>query len=876
MDELLELLMIIGRNIFMGNKMNGKPTPMMKQYLEIKKKYSNDILFFRMGDFYEMFFEDAKVAAKILDIALTSRQNDIPMCGVPYHAAESYIARLIKAGRRVAICEQLETVPSSGSIVRREVVRVVTPGTLIESNLLQSDDNNFLGAVTIEKESIGLSFVDVSTGDLFFTSFKKELDIFRAEIAKFNPTEIILKGDEFPENKALIDFIFNKNIPIYRIDQWRYDLDYLKDLICQIFSTSNTKGLGLTNDLEIITLGATLQYLQETHKKTFSYLKNPQKINSTQEMYLDESTVASLELVRNQEDKTKNKTLLSVLDYCQTPMGRRTLERNILHPLLDRVLLEKRLDLVDFFYTQDELTAKIIGFLKKVLDVERLLSRFSMEKFFSRNFIALRDSLEAASEIKKCLEQEEGIINFWAQSIPNLKKIADQIRETIEDEPALTLEQGRIIRAGFRDDLDHLYSLKVDAKSWILDYQEEQKKQLGITTLKIKYNKILGYYLEVSKGQADKIPGNYFRKQTLVNSERFTTEKLQEFESDILSASEKIMAIEKEEIEKLCLDILKEQKIIQTIGTLMGELDFYISLVTAAKENKFVKPVLAKDDFSFIQEGRHPMVEKYFTKEVFIPNEVDFGSPDKIIKIITGPNMSGKSTYIRMVALIQLMAQIGSFVPASQASLSLVDRIFTRIGAADNISRGESTFLVEMNEAANILNNATSKSLIIMDEIGRGTSTYDGLSIAWAIVVYLQAKLKCKTLFATHYHELTDLEKESGVVNYKVLVQENPEGITFLHKVVKGAADKSYGIHVAKLAGLPLEIVKQAAIILETLENKSLGDENNFSGARDMNQQLELFDNKSQIIDFLQSLEVNKITPLEALQKLAQLKEMLD
>lgn len=862
----------------MENKKETKLTPMMKQYLEIKKNYQRDILFFRMGDFYEMFFEDAEIAAKILDIALTSRQNEIPMCGIPFHAADNYLGRLIKAGKRVAICEQLETIPSSGNIVRREVVRVITPGTVIESNLLQSDENNFLASIIITEKKLGLGFVDISTGDLFFISLEKSVEAFRAELTKFNPREIIFKDSLKPEDEIYGEIVKNKNIAIYRINEWLYDLDYLKGIVCDIYGTNNLKGLGLELDLDIITIGSVLQYLKETQKNTFSFLKTPRQISSRDKMILDEATISNLELIYNQQDSSKKKTLLALLNQTKTPMGKRLLERNILEPLLAKEKIEARLNLVQYFVDQADLLSQIASLLKKILDLERLISRFALGRVFPRNFLALRNSLESGGEIKKILDQEsESKIKSLAEKIPDLEGLATEIREAIDEEPALSPEQGRVIRAGFNAELDHLYSLKIEAKNWILEYQEEEKKKLGANTLKIKYNKILGYYFEISKGQAGLVPENYYRKQTLVNSERFTTDKLQKFEADILSASDKIIKIEKKEIERLSLSILKEQKNLQVMANLIAELDFYISMASIAIENKFSKPTLEDGPYSVIQDGRHPMVEKYFTKEPFVPNDLDFGNDDNILKIITGPNMSGKSTYIRMAAIIQLMAQIGSFVPAREAKISLVDRIFTRIGASDNISRGESTFLVEMNETANILNNATERSLVIMDEVGRGTSTYDGLSLAWAIVEYLQQKIKCKTLFATHYHELTQLGDKPGIKNYNVMVKETAAGVHFLHKVIEGAADKSYGIHVAKLAGMPGQIVKKATIILGDLEtNQGAVDLKNrdFPAAEDG--QLMMFPlYKDQIIQVLKEIDLDQLTPLEALQELDRLKKML-
>jgi len=852
-------------------------TPMMKQYLEIKKKYQNEILFFRMGDFYEMFFEDANVASKVLDIALTSRQNDIPMCGIPYHAAESYIARLIKAGFRVAICEQMEAVPSSGSIVKREVVRIITPGTVIESNLLPSDDNNFLASIIIAEKTIGMAFIDISTGDFYLSSIEKQLDLFRGELLRFNPREVVLKESTDPED-IFSNHIKNSQLPVYRINEWYYDVDYMIDVIRTVFNLSNIKGLGISSDTELMAAGAILQYLTDTHKKAFDHLKYPQRILSSDYMILDDATITSLELVQNPSDGSKARTLFSVLNHTKTAMGRRTLERAILQPLLMKDEIEKRLDIVQYFFEYQELTRKVQDMLNGIYDLERLISRFTLGRSFPRDYLSLMQSLNASLDIRRVLsEQPYELFVDMSKSIPSLKALSERIQKTIADDPALTPEHGRIIREGFHSDLDRLYHLKKDAKGWILNYQEEEKKRLHIPTLKVKYNKVLGYYIEVSKSHVAKIPENYFRKQTLVGSERYTTEVLQKFESDILSASDEITEIEKEELRKLHEEILRNRDKLQQTATAVGEIDFFCSLASASTENRFIRPRFADSNTTIIKEGRHPVVEKYYTEEVFIPNDIYLDENDNLILIITGPNMSGKSTYIRMAAIIQLMAQIGCFVPAAEAEMSIVDRIFTRIGASDNIARGESTFLVEMNETAVILNNATGKSLIIMDEVGRGTSTYDGLSIAWAVVEYILRYIRARTLFATHYHELTDLEKRRGISNLNVLVKEHLSGVDFLHKVVPGAADKSYGIHVAQLAGIPKEITNKASRILERLERNVQRKPTPPRSEEESYEQLEIFNAANhRAIQAIRNINLDSLTPLEALNELSRLKKIIE
>ena len=858
--------------------MDSKITPAMKQYLDMKKQYPEEILFFRMGDFYEMFFEDAHTASRILDIALTSRQNDIPMCGIPYHAAESYISRLIKAGKRVAICEQMEAVPSSGPIVKRDVVRVITPGTVVEANLIQSDENNYLASIIIDKEEIGLAFVDISTGDFFLSSIQKSMELFRGEIVKFNPREAVLYEGNSPDGEAYSDYIKMREIPIYRINEWLYDSEFMSNIICETFRISGTKGLGITSDLDLMTAGSILQYLKEAHKKNFDHIKYPRKIHSRDVMTLDEATISNLELVKNSYDGSKNRTLYSVLDYTRTAMGRRALDRNILQPLLDVTAIDKRLDIVQYFHEYHELAGQVLSHLKEIHDIERLLSRFIIGRTFPRNFIALMNSINAAMKIKSLLtgQPHEGIGEL-SDRIPDLAALSGSIKAAVDDEPALSPEHGRVIRKGFNPELDHMYELKTNAKNWIIEYQEDEKKKLGISTLKIRYNKILGYYIEVSKGQASSIPEAYYRKQTLVGSERYTTDKLQNFESEILSASEKIIRIENEEIDKLLKNTLSFRSDLQAMAATIGEIDFYSSLAFSAIEHRYIRPAFNAEGITRIKEGRHPVVEAYYTREVFIPNDINLDGDENIIKIITGPNMSGKSTYIRMAAMIQLMSQIGSFVPAREANLSVVDRIFTRIGASDNISRGESTFLVEMNETASILNNATDRSLIIMDEIGRGTSTYDGLSIAWAVVEYILRYLKARTLFATHYHELTQLGGRKGIVNYTVMVKEHLNGVDFLHKVVRGAADKSYGIHVANLAGIPKPIIGKAEQILLRLEK---GRKNMKPGGvedEETSEQLEIFNaSNHRVVQALQSIDLNTLTPIDALNELSRLKKLIE
>jgi DNA mismatch repair protein MutS len=859
--------------------MDPKLTPVMKQYMEIKKRHQDDILFFRMGDFYEMFFDDAQSASKILNIALTSRQNDVPMCGVPYHAAESYIARLIKAGKKVAICEQMEAVPSSGTIVRRDVVRVITPGTLVEANLLQGDGNNFLGSVVLGRERIGLSFVDVSTGDFFITSMERSLDLFRGEMSRFAPREVVFHESEGNDDKRYLEYCMGRNLPVHRMSEWLYDPEYMEGVITGAYGLAGLKGLGITEPVEIAAAGAVLQYLKETHMQPPAHLKHPQRLSTGDRMFLDDATVTNLELAWNSQEGSKARTLFSVLNYTKTAMGRRSLEWLILNPMVDILQIETQLNSVQYFFQFHGLLSRVQQLLDGIYDIERLLGRVAVSKSNPKNFISIMQSLKAGSEIRDLLAgQPDEQIATLAGSIPDLSGLSSLIGTTIVDNPPLSPEQGRVIRDGFSAELDRLQGLKTNAKEWIVEYQEKEKTGLGIPSLKIRYNRVLGYYIEISKGQAGNVPGHYFRKQTLVGAERFTTSELQEFESEILTASDTIMEIEKREIAALADILLSKTKELQASARILGTIDLHCSLAMAAVEHGYVRPEFNEDGRIHILEGRHPVVEKYYTREVYVPNDIVLDGDENTIKIITGPNMSGKSTYIRMCAIIQLMSQIGSFVPAREAQVSVVDRIFTRIGASDNIARGESTFLVEMNETANILNNATERSLIIMDEVGRGTSTYDGLSIAWSIVEYIITYLKAKTLFATHYHELTKLGGRKGIANYTVLVKEGLHGVEFLYRVTRGAADKSYGIHVARLAGIPKPIVQKAESILSKLEKSQKGARAFDDAPKGADSgQLEIFNAQNHIaLQFLRKIDTDSITPLEALNELNRLKKLLD
>ncbi len=639
---------------------------------------------------------------------------------------------------------------------------------------------------------------------------------------------------------------------------------------------AGVKGLGITDEMELMAAGAIVQYLRDTHRKSVSHLKLPQRLLSTDYMVLDEATMRNLELVRNQQDGGRTRTLFSVLDRTRTAMGKRALERNILQPLLDIDAIERRMDIVQYFFEYHALTSQAQEILDEVFDMERILSRLTLGRAFPRDYLALKNSVRAASRLKKLLsDQPLEEVRTPVREIPDLDALAERIDSAIIDDPALTPEQGRVIRPGRNAELDRLYELKKDGRSWVMEFEESQRRELGIPTLKVKYNRVFGYYIEVSRAQSVKMPDTYFRKQTLKGAERYTTEELQKFEEEILSSSDLIVNLEKKELDDLLRDVLEHGTHIRTCASVLGDIDFLCSLATSALENRFVRPRFNREGITRVREARHPIVERYYTREVFIPNDISLDNSENIIMIITGPNMSGKSTYIRTAAVLQLMAQTGSFVPAREAELSIADRIFTRIGASDNISRGESTFLVEMTEAAVILNNATERSLVIMDEVGRGTSTYDGVAIAWAVVEYIARYIRAKTLFATHYHELTRLGDKKGIVNLNVMVKEKLDSVEFLHRVVPGSADKSYGIHVARLAGIPREITSRATKIQESLEKRSQGK--NSPAETDDSEQLSIFNAANhRVIKAISEIDIDRLSPLDALNELHRLKKAVE
>ncbi len=823
-------------------------TPMMKQYKEIKARFQEEILFFRMGDFYEMFHEDAEKAASILEIALTKR-NQIPMCGIPYHAKDNYIFKIIKAGLKVAICDQLESPATAKGIVKRGVTEVITPGTLVDDRLLSQTEekkHNFIMALIFtsklkqtdkksieivakpnksEKNYLALAYVDISTGD-FFIYEEEELNLFQAIIDRLyqlSPSELILP-ESIKDNSKFMKLLekyqsgITKNyLPHYRFDP--KDGEYsLKSLL----KVQTLKGFALDHKrLGIGAAGALIYYLQETQLREISHLTKVLPVEKNKYMVLNETTIKNLELVRNLQDGTKTYTLYNNLNETNTAMGARLLHQWILSPLLDIDTIKKRHDIVAYFFKQSSFLQEIRTLLKQIIDIERLTSKISLNKVNAKELIALKSSLIVIEDIKTILGEHELLSNY-SQEFPDFQKVISLINTAILDEPAIDFVNGAVIQTGYNHELDELRDISQKGKDYLIELQEKEKEKLKISNLKIKYNKVIGYFIEVSKANSKYVPDYYIKKQSLVNSTRYTLPELTEYESKILGAQEKIIALERELFEELRLFLCEYLAALKNISEMIAEIDILSGFANLALHHNYIMPEIHSGHDIIIQDGRHPVVESHLTDE-FIPNDLNVNNDDARLLLITGPNMAGKSTYLRQVALLIIMAQIGSFIPAQYAKIALVDKIFTRIGASDNLARGESTFLVEMIETAIILNNATERSLIIMDEIGRGTSTYDGLSIAWSIVEYLtqQNQYLGKVLFATHYHELTSLAKEKGIQCHQVLVKEWGDEIIFLHKVKEGSGSKSYGIQVARLAGLPDEVIQRAREILYDLENRS-------------------------------------------------------
>lgn len=842
-------------------------TPLMRQYKKIKERYRDCILFFRLGDFYEMFFEDAQIASKILGITLTSRdkakENPIPMCGIPFFSAENYIDKLISAGYKVAICEQIGDPKQSKGIVERDVIKVLTPGTYLPEG---TKENLFIMSAYLGRGKLGIAVADVTTGQLLI--YESERDIIE-EFNRFEPKEVLI-----PSSLETVVKLENIGAKVCLIDDWKFDYSISYRKLAEHFKVASLRSFGVEGlEKAVASAGVLIDYLEENRQSV--NFRGLRVLNLSKYMLLDSTTKRNLEIFQSLEG-IKEGSLFWILDHTMTPMGTRFLKNALAHPLLDKSQIELRLNCVEAFYRDTLLRQSIMTILKDFPDIERLSLKLKNKTINPRELNSLKEGLKRIPKIKEHLSQSNS---------PSIKELSDQLQEVNEfvetaeraltSNPPVFTNEGGIFREGFNREIDELRKLTYESKQVILSLEAEERRRTGINSLKIGYNKVFGYYIEVTKANLNLVPSRYIRKQTLVNVERFITEELKNLESQIIGAEERLKALERELYEEL---IGKLEKFSDTIGKnaeTIGYIDFILSLSESASRYDYHRPEITEEDIIEVVEGRHPVIERLIQagtlrENRFIPNDLLIGTDDQRIMIITGPNMAGKSTYMRQNALIVLMAQIGSFVPASRAKIGLVDRIFTRIGASDYLSKGQSTFMVEMIETANILNNATSKSLIILDEVGRGTSTFDGISIAWAVVEYIAEKLKARTLFATHYHELTELALSyDSVKNYNVVVKEWGDEIIFLRKIEKGGADKSYGIQVARLAGLPAEILSRAKEVLERLEKKE------FQRLPVRTRQLDLFFQGDPIAAELAKIDIDNLSPKMALKKLKELKEML-
>ena len=868
-------------------------TPMMQQYQSIKREYPDSILFFRMGDFYEMFNEDAAIASKILEIALTSRNknkaNPTPMCGIPHHSSNMYIAKLIKSGKKVAICEQTEDPRFTKGLVKREVVRVVTPGTVIDDNLLDPKNHHFLASVYHGPQGWGLAALDITTGLFKVTeSHGDNAELLLAdEIEKIDPKEILLPKISTGEGGNL-HWMGGRDDCLHTCEAWTFSYAEAYRRLLDHFKTGSLEGFGCEDlKLAVPAAGALIRYLQDTQKSTLEHINTITTFHVQNSMLLDHATVRSLELVQSSDGERKN-SLLDLLDLSQTPMGARRIREWILKPLIDLETISKRLNWVETFKNNLILRQNIQEQFKSMYDLERLLGRISLSACNARDLIALKTSVSVLPRLLQLLTQNETkAFKPFTEAWDNLEDAHDLIESKIIDDPPFNLKEGNLIKPGCDPELDRLKEITRNGKNWIAQLETQEKGRTGISTLKVGFNKIYGYYIEVTKKNMDRVPDEYIRKQSLVNAERFISPKLKEYEEEITGAEEKIVELEQKLFQQVREEIAARGARIQHMARIAGDLDGLIAFAEVAHRYNYSKPEIDNETTLHLENGRHPLIERIVPANQFIPNNTQLDCTEHQIMILTGPNMAGKSTYLRQVALITLMAQIGSFVPADRAHIGIVDRIFSRVGAQDHLLKGMSTFMVEMNETANILNNSTARSLIILDEIGRGTSTFDGISIAWSIVEYLHGNKGeggPKTLFATHYHELTDLALVlTGVKNFNVQVKEWNDEIIFLRKIVPGGADKSYGIQVARLAGLPESVLKRAREVLFNLE-KSEFDEVGLPkishseeiSADPSTQQLILFgDSAHPAIKQLEKIEPNDLSPRRAMDALYDLKQLL-
>ncbi|MBE5856398.1 MAG: DNA mismatch repair protein MutS [Lachnospiraceae bacterium] len=878
----------------------GEMTPMMKAYCETKNEYKDCLLFYRLGDFYEMFFDDALVASKALEITLTGKdcglEERAPMCGIPYHAVDSYLNKLVSMGYKVAICEQVEDPKLAKGLVKREVTRIVSSGTNLDINALDESKNNYLMCISFDSDDIGISVVDVTTGDFYLTEVE-DINRLYDEIIKFEPSEIICNDAFLLSGIDVEDLRGRLGIQLNALDSHYFDEELCRRKIMQHFNVKSLIGLGIEDFPEgCVAAGALLTYLYDTQKTTISNLTHIYPYLTNKYMLLDSSTRRNLELTETMRDKQKRGSLLGVLDRTKTAMGGRMLRSFVEQPLKDKASIENRLDAIEELIKDSISRDELREYLNPIYDLERLLSKITYKTANPRDLISFASSIAMIPHIKSVLRAfSKAELTGILEDLDDLSDIHGLIEKSINDDPPIMIREGGFIKDGYDENVDNFRKAKTEGKTWLAKLEEEDRQRTGIKNLKVKYNKVFGYYFEVTNSYANLVPDDYIRKQTLTGSERYTTPKLKELEDTILNAEDKLNALEYDIFCDVRDTIAGEIERIQKSAKALAKLDVYTSLAYVSEHNKYVRPKLNEKGVIDIKDGRHPVVEKMTASDVFIPNDTYLDNGKNQISVITGPNMAGKSTYMRQSALIVLMAQIGCFVPASSANIGICDRIFTRVGASDDLSSGQSTFMVEMNEVANILRNATSDSLLILDEIGRGTSTFDGLAIAWAVIEHISNRklLGAKTLFATHYHELTELEgKIDNVNNYCIAVKEQGEDIVFLRKIIKGGADKSYGIQVARLAGVPDMVTDRAKEIVNELSDNDITEkiqsisvnvksENGKKVSKpdevDMGQ-MSLFDTvkDEDVLKELKEIDIGTLTPIDALNTLYKLQSKLN
>lgn len=863
-------------------------TPMMRQYLDIKEQHSDEILFFRLGDFYEMFFNDATEATRILHITLTSREggkgNKVPMCGIPHHAADNYIARLIRHGRKVAICEQVEEPSPDKKLVKREVTRIITPGTFIADGILDASTNNYILSLNARDDVYGLAYADISTGEFRVTEISDKEDLF-SELYKISPAECLI-SESFSKNKDFFEFQDVNLGTITVNDDWIFDRDLSLTELKRHFLVESLEGFGCEElTLAIGAAGALIKYLRNTQRSPLNNINVISTYHTGQHMAMDRNSHRHLELIRNQEDLSAKGTLLEVLDETKTPMGKRRLKKWILNPLLDTEQINTRLEAVQYFYDDTRIRRKTRDFLGNMYDIERLSNKISLGTANARDMVALASSLKMIEDVRNGLTGEMPVgVRDIVSGLDDYKDVVGWIGDCLLEDPPLTVKEGSLIKKGYDPDVDELRHLVANGKDWLTGLRQKEIKRTGIGSLKIGFNRVFGYYIEVTKSNLHAVPSDYIRKQTLINAERFITGELKEHESRIMGAEERIRNMEYEIFCRLREKVGGEIERLKKTANHIADLDVLSNLAEEAVTNRYSRPQVNTGSDLNIESGRHPVLERLLKDKEFVPNDVRMNSDGDRIFIITGSNMAGKSTFIRQTALITIMAQMGSFVPADKAEIGVVDRIFTRVGASDRLYRGMSTFMVEMLETANILNNATARSLIILDEIGRGTSTFDGVSIAWAVVEFIHHRLAgAKAMFATHYHELTELSCiMKGIKNYHLAVREWGSEIVFLYKVKEGSCNESFGIHVAKLAGMPPDVVMRAHEILENLQKDSfLGNIRSrfLEKETSREKQFDLFKDafaEHPVLGKIKEMDIDRLTPLEALEKLAEFKRDVD